>query len=147
MARSRHRSVPKKERFVIEKTSPASPEKRFRPRMPVIGEEMKAWSAALEREVPHSPRLTSKSMFGLKALYRGRHIFRILPRTRALGSASSLAFKLEKANGRTAASIQRQPRIATTVMKARRWYRFAMTADSDMRAALAWLRRAYAAAT
>jgi len=86
-------------------------------------------------------------MFGLMALYHGAHIFAILPRTRALGSASSLAFKLEKPKPRALAAIKREPRIQTTILKARRWYVFEMSADSDLRDALAWLRRAYEAAT
>lgn len=86
-------------------------------------------------------------MFGLMALYHRTHIFAILPRTRALGSASSLAFKLEKPRPRTLAAIEREPRVQTTIMKARRWYVFEMSADSDLRDALAWLRRAYETAT
>ena len=118
-----------------------------RPRMPHIAEEMKAWSTALEAEVGDWPRVTRKPMFGLMAFYRGKHIFAILPRTRALGSASSLAFKLEKATPRILATIEREPRIQTTIMKARRWYLFELSADSDLREALAWLRQAYEAAT
>jgi hypothetical protein len=65
--------------------------------MPRIAEEMKAWSAALETEVADWPLVSRKPMFGLMALYYGAHIFAILPRTRALGLASSLAFKWKKA--------------------------------------------------
>ena len=115
--------------------------------MPVVSEEMKAWSAALETEVADWPRVSGKPMFGLMAFYRGTHIFAILPRTRALGSASSLAFKLEKPKPRALAAIEREPRIQTTILKARRWYVFEMSADSDLRDALAWLRRAYETAT
>jgi TfoX/Sxy family transcriptional regulator of competence genes len=115
--------------------------------MPVVTEDMKAWSAALETEVADWPRVTSKPMFGLVAFYRGKHIFAILPRTRALGSASALAFKLEKGTPRILAATEREPRIQTTIMKARKWYLFEMSADSDLREALAWLRRAYEAAT
>jgi hypothetical protein len=115
--------------------------------MPRIAEEMKAWSAALETEVAHLRHVPRKPMFGLMALYHGTHIFAILPRTRALGSASSLAFKLEKPKPRALAAIEREPRIQTTIMKARRWYVFEMSVDSDLRDALAWLRRAYETAT
>jgi hypothetical protein len=114
--------------------------------MPRICDEMKAWSAALEAEVGDWPRVTRKPMFGLMALYRGKNIFAVLPRTRALGSASSLAFKLEKAKPRALAAIEREPRIQTTILKARRWYVFEMSADSDLRDALAWLRGAYESA-
>jgi hypothetical protein len=45
------------------------------------------------------------------------------------------------------AAIEREPRIQTTILKTRRWYVFEMSADYDLRDALAWLRRAYEAAT
>jgi TfoX/Sxy family transcriptional regulator of competence genes len=115
--------------------------------MPIASEEVKAWAAALETEVADWPRVTSKPMFGLLALYRGKNIFAVLPRTRGMGSPSSVAFKLEKAGPRVFAAVEREPRLQTTMMKARRWYVFEMSADSDLRDALAWLRRAYKAAT
>jgi len=114
--------------------------------MPVVAEEMKAWAATLESEAADWPRVSTKPMFGMMALYRGSHIFAILPRTRALGSASSLAFKLEESKPSMLAAIKRESRILTTIMKARRWYLFEMSADSDLRDGLAWLRRAYEAA-
>lgn len=126
---------------------PVSSPRAGRPRMPHIAEQMKAWSAALEAELGDWPLVTRKPMFGLIALYRGKHIFAILPRTRALGSATALAFKLEKGTPRILAAIEREPRIQTTIMKARKWYLFEMSADSDLREALAWLRRAYEAST
>ena len=115
--------------------------------MPIVSDEMKAWAAALEGEVADWSRISTKPMFGMMALYRGSHIFAILPRTRALGLASSWAFKLERPKPRTLAAIEHEPRIQTTIMKARRWYLFEMSADSDLRDALAWLRQAYEAAT
>ena len=115
------------------------------PKLPPISEQMKAWSSALETEVADWPRVSRKPMFGMTALYHRSKIFAILPRTRALGSASALAIKLEKPKPRTLASIEREPRILTTMIKARRWYLFEMAADSDLRDALAWLRLAYEA--
>jgi hypothetical protein len=114
--------------------------------MPVASEEMKAWAAALATEAADWPRVSTKAMFGMMALYRGNHIFAILPRTRALGLASSWAFKLERPKPRTLAAIEHEARVQTTIMKARRWYLFEMCADSDLRDALTWLRRAYEAA-
>ena len=132
---------------VAGKSSPKSAKTEYRLRMPVVSEQMQAWAAALDLEIAYWLRVSRKPMFGLMAFYRGKHIFAILPRTRALGSASSLAFKLEKATSRTLAAIGREPRIQTTIMKARRWYLFEMSADSDLRGALAWLRKAYEAAS
>lgn len=86
-------------------------------------------------------------MFGMRALYRGQHIFAVLPRTRGMGSPNSLAFKLEKPGPRLLAKIEEEPRIQTTVMRARRWYVFELSSDKDLRDALAWLRKAYEAAS
>ena len=115
--------------------------------MPVASEEIRAWSAALEAEALTWPNVSRRPMFGLVGLYRGDHIFAALPRTRALGSPDSLAFKLEKASTRALAKIQREPRIQTTIMKARRWYLFELSSTADLRDALSWLHQAYKAAS
>ena len=86
-------------------------------------------------------------MFGFSALYRGKRIFAILPRTRGMGSANFLAFKLEDAKPRVFRQLREEPRISTTVMRASRWFVFELTADSDLNDALDWLRRAYEAAS
>lgn len=85
-------------------------------------------------------------MFGLVGLYRAGQIFAALPRTRCLGSANSLAFKLENAGVRILANLQRDPRIQTTIMKARRWYLFDLSSAADLHDALEWLHQAYKAA-
>jgi hypothetical protein len=64
-----------------------------------------------------------------------------------MGSPNSLAFKLEKPGPRLLAQIEREPRIQTTVMRARRWYVFELSSDSDLRYALDWLRKAYESAS
>ena len=85
-------------------------------------------------------------MFGFKALYRGKRIFAVLPRTRGMGTANSLAFKLEDAGPRVLARLRREPRIQTTMMQAKRWFVFELSSDRDLRDALGWLERAYRAA-
>jgi len=86
-------------------------------------------------------------MFGFKALYRGKRIFAILPRTRGMGTPNSLAFKLEKAGPRVLARLHKDSRIQTTTMQARRWFVFEMSSDRDLKDVLDWLGRAYEAAT
>ena len=86
-------------------------------------------------------------MFGLVGLYRADQIFAALPRTRCLGAPNSLAFKLEKASARVLAKLQLEPRIQTTVMKARRWYLFNLSSTADLRDSLEWLHQAYKAAS
>jgi hypothetical protein len=120
--------------------------KRNRPRLTPISEEMKAWSTALAAELTSWPHVSSRPMFGFTALYRGKRIFAILPRTRGMGSASSLAFKLENAGPRRLAQLQADKRLSTTVMLATRWFVFELTSNRDLNDALDWLGRAYDAA-
>jgi TfoX/Sxy family transcriptional regulator of competence genes len=117
-----------------------------RPKLPPVSEKMKAWSAALEAELADWPRVSARAMFGFKALYRGKRIFAILPRTRGMGTANSLAFKLEDAGPRVLARLQKEPRIQTTMMQAKRWFVFELSSDGDLKDALAWLGRSYEAA-
>jgi hypothetical protein len=70
------------------------PEKRRRPALPPVSEEVKAWSAALAAEVDGWPQLSARSFFGFTALYRKDKMFAALPRTRAMGTSNSLVFKL-----------------------------------------------------
>ena len=111
----------------------------------VVSDQMKAWSAALAQELEGWPGVSSRPMFGFTALYRGKRIFAVLPRTRAMGSPNALAFKLENAGPRVLARLHRESRIGTTVMRASRWYVFEMASDRDWKDALDWLGRAYEA--
>jgi hypothetical protein len=115
--------------------------------MPVASEEIRAWSAALEAEALTWPSVRRCPMFGLVGLYRGDQIFAALPRTRCLGLPDSLAFKLERASAQVLEKIEREPRIQTTIMKARRWYLFGLSSTADLRDALNWLHQAYKAAS
>jgi hypothetical protein len=117
-----------------------------RARLVVVSEQMKAWSAALAGELAEWPGVSCRSMFGFSAWYRGKRIFAVLPRTRGMGSANSLAFKLEKAGARTLTKLRNETRISTTVMQATRWFVFELDSDADLKVALDWLSRAYEAA-
>ena len=107
---------------------------------------MKAWSAALEAELIEWPRVSGRAMFGFNAIYRGKCIFAVLPRTRGVGSSNSLAFKLEGAGPRVLARLIKDPRVKSTMMQARRWFAFELSSDRDLKDALDWLGRAYEAA-
>lgn len=111
-----------------------------------ISEEMKAWAMALGEELGTWPRVSSRAMFGFTALYRGKQIFAVLPRTKGIGSPNSLAFKLPKAGPRVLARLSADQRISTTLMKATRWFVFEISSDRDLNDALDWLGRAYEAA-
>jgi hypothetical protein len=102
--------------------------------MPKVDAEMQRWSSALGDEIATWPQVTSRPMFGMMAFYRGANIFAALPRTRAIGTSSSLMVKL--------------PDVQHDRLKAGRgpgagWMTFEMTADEDFGEALRWLERAY----
>ena len=121
-------------------------ERKSRPTLPAVSEEMKAWSSALAAEVSAWPNVAARSFFGFTALYRGEYMFAALPRTRGWDTANSLAFKLE----RSAASLQKRLsadlRIGYTLMQKTRWFTFELSSDADLHDALDWLGRAYEAA-
>lgn len=120
--------------------------KTVRPKLPAVSEEMKAWAAALAAELAGWPGVSTRPMFGLSALYCGKRIFAVLPRTRGMGSPNSLAFKLEDVGPRVQARLSEERRISTAVMQASRWFVFELGSDRDLKDALKWLNRAYEAA-
>lgn len=117
--------------------------KSTRPKLPRVSEEMKAWSAALVAEGESWPLVTTRAFFGFTALYRRDKIFALLPHTRAMQSPNALAFKLESPSARMNALLRRDPRIGSTQMQKARWFTFEMSCDTDLRAAIEWLDRAY----
>jgi len=121
-------------------------EKSSRPKLPVVSEQMKAWSAALAGEISDWPQVASRSFFGLTALYRKDKIFALLPRTRGMDTANSLAFKIEGLSPALRARIERDARIGSTRMQKARWFTFKLSSDADLHEALDWLSRAYEAA-
>ena len=120
--------------------------KSARPMLPRVSEEMKAWSAVLAAESESWPLVTTRAFFGFTALYRRNKIFALLPRTRAMQTPNALAFKLESPSVRIRALLRHDPRIGSTQMQKACWFTFEMSCDTDLRAALEWLDRAYEAA-
>jgi hypothetical protein len=118
-------------------------EKSKRPELPIVSGEMKAWSAALMVESAGWPEVASRGFFGFTALYRQENIFALLPRTRAMQTPNALAFKLESPSVRIRALLRHDPRIGSTQMQKARWFTFEMSCDTDVRAAIEWLDRAY----
>jgi len=120
--------------------------KAARPKLPAISEEMKAWSAALAGEVAGWPQVATRVFFGFTAFYRKDKIFALLPRTRGMETANSLAFKLESPAAALRKRLEKEPRIGSTQMQKARWFTFEISSDGDLRDALDWLGRAYDAA-
>ena len=108
-----------------------------------ISEQMKAWSGALTAELADWPNVTTRPMFGFTAMYRGKRIFAVIPRSRGIGSPNAIAFKLENAGPRIMSRLRAEPRIQTTIMQASRWFVFELSDDTDMNDALSWLAKAY----
>lgn len=111
-----------------------------------ISDEMKVWAGLLSEEVAGWPDVSTKPMFGLTALYRGKEIFGLLPKTRALGSANAVAFKLVGASAKIMGQLKRESRIQETMLAAAKWFVFEMESDKDLRGVLEWLGVAYEAA-
>lgn len=121
-------------------------EKSSRPKLPVVSEQMKAWSAALAGEISGWPQVATRSFFGFTALYRKDKIFALLPRTRGMQTANSLAFKIEGPAPAVRARLEEDARIASTRMQKARWFTFELSSDADLHEGLEWLSRAYEAA-
>lgn len=119
---------------------------RSSPNLPKASEQMKAWSSALESEVADWPQTSTRSFFGFTAVYRKDKIFAALPRTRAWGTANSLAFKLPTANAAVQSRLENDPRVGYTLMGKTRWFTFELSSDADLHAALDWIGEAYTAA-
>ena len=118
-------------------------ERKRRPKLPAISEEMKAWAAALAGEAGNWPRVNRRAFFGFTALYRTDQIFALLPRTRGMNTANSLAFKLESVTAAVRQQLEKDPpRIGTGMMRQARWFSFELSRDADLRDALGWLDRA-----
>jgi hypothetical protein len=117
--------------------------KLSRPKLPRASEEMKEWSAALSTEVAGWPQVTARAFFGFTALYRRDRIFALLPRTRAMETPNSLAFKLEGPGSQLLSELRHDRRVGSIEMQKARWFTFEVTTGADLRDALDWLGQAY----
>jgi len=115
-------------------------------KLPPVSEQMLVWSMALASELRDWPQVTQKSFFGFTALYRGKTIFGLLPRTRSISKDSALAFRLHTQQGSTPSRVTEDSRIAPFDKHRTRWFTFELSRDTDLRDALAWLALAYEAA-
>lgn len=86
-------------------------ETRPRPKLPRIPEEMRQWSALLLHEISGWADVSSKPMFGMKAVYQDKAIFGVLPRTRTMDTAYSVSFKIPRRNIALSKSLNADPRI------------------------------------
>jgi hypothetical protein len=118
------------------------PAMRERPKMPPTSEEMKRWSAMLKAELLGWPQVTSRPMFGMAGIYRGKKIFAALPVTRGFDTPSSIIFRFDPVLGDLNQRALKEPRITPGT----RWFSFEVQTAEDLRDALWWLNQAYEAA-
>lgn len=119
------------------------PPNRERPPLVKASEQMKAWAAALAAEMEAWPHVTTKAMFGMTGIYRKNKIFAALPRTRAFGSTTSVAFKVEGSGEKLLTKLKKDPHVTDTIMRTTRWLTYELESDEDLRSALNWLNKAY----
>src|SRR5215467_7158122 len=112
---------------------------RERPKMPPISEEMKQWSAMLKTEVSGWPQISTKPMFGMMGLYRGKKIFGGLPVTRGFDTPNSVIFRFDPMPADLEQRALKEPRITP----GKRWFSFEVRSSGDLRDALWWLNQAY----
>ena len=112
---------------------------RERPTMPPISEEMKQWSAMLKTEVSSWPQISTKPMFGMMGLYRGKKIFGGLPVTRGFDTPNSVIFRFDP----LPPDLQQRARKDSRVSPGKRWFSFNVGSTADLRDALWWLNQAY----
>jgi len=112
---------------------------RERPKMPPISEEMKQWSAMLKTEVSGWPQISTKPMFGMMGLYRGKKIFGGLPVTRGFDTPDSVIFRFDPIPSELEKRASKDKRISP----GKRWFSFDVRSAEDLRDALWWLNQAY----
>jgi hypothetical protein len=117
-----------------------------RGKLPLVSEQMKAWSAALSAELKDWPKITQKSFFGFIALYRGKRIFGLLPRTRAVFQGNGVAFRLDQPSSAVRSLIENDCRISAFDKNRVRWFNFELSSDTDLHDVLDYLGRAFEAA-
>ena len=119
---------------------------RQRHPQPAISEEMKAWSTALATETADWPYISQRSFFGFTALYYREKIFALLPRSRNLESANTIAFKIESPSTSLRERLRTDGRIGSMQHENARWFTFLISSNTDLHDALDWLGNAYDAA-
>lgn len=119
---------------------------RQRHAQPAISEEMKAWSTALATEAGGWPHVSQCSFFGFTALYRREKIFALLPRSRNLESANTIAFKIKSPATSLRERLRSDGRVGSMQHENACWFTFLISSNADLHEALDWLGQAYEAA-
>src|SRR6266851_804109 len=82
---------------------PGSGERRGkRPKLVPVSEEMRRICELLARELLRWPNVSMRPMFGMRAVYRGKVVFAMLPDKRALENPKAIAYKRFEVRGKDA---------------------------------------------
>jgi hypothetical protein len=103
---------------------------RKRPSFAPTDEEMRRRSALLAAEMLRWPGTRMGKMFGMQSVYRGEVIFALLPTSRCLWGANTIAVKMNGAKG----------------PEGKKWQSVVVEDDAGLRGALERLEEAYRAA-
>jgi hypothetical protein len=102
-----------------------------RPKLVPISEEMHRLSVMLGEEILRWPQVRTNPMFGMRAYYRGKTVFAILPEKRAFERRDSIMYKLSSSTQKT---------------EGEKWKLFDISGEENLHAALDILGKAYASA-
>jgi hypothetical protein len=106
---------------------PKSGERRKRPKLVPVSEEMRRICELLARELLRWPEVSLRPMFGMRAVYRGKVVFAMLPDKRALEDPKAIAYKRFEVQGKDA----------------EKWKLFELENEEHIGSALVYLDKAY----
>src|SRR3954462_8774476 len=115
------------------------------PRFHKLSPEMERWSAMLAEELAEWPGVTTTPMFGFTGFYRSKTMFAAVRKSRALGTANSVIFKLPPTSKWRDEAIK-DYRIQPGNMDTHKWFPFEIGSEADLRDALVWFERAFQSA-
>jgi len=99
-----------------------------RPKLPRISEEMRQMCVMLGEEILRWPKVRTNPMFGMRAFYRGKIVFALIPDKRAFENADSIMYKIAN---------------ATDTKEGKKWKPFKLTTAENLGAALDILDKSY----
>jgi hypothetical protein len=99
-----------------------------RPKLPRISEEMRRMCVMLGDEMLRWPDVRVNPMFGMRAFYRGKVFFALIPDKRAFENADSIMYKIAN---------------AAEKREGKKWTLFKLTTAEELGAALEILDKAY----
>src|SRR5713101_3511897 len=116
---------------------PKSGERRGkRPKLVPVSEEMRRICELLARELLRWPNVSMRPMFGMRAVYREKVVFAMLPDKRALENPKAIAYKRFEVRGKDAEKwklfeLENEEHIAGALVHLDMAYRKAVGSTGD----------------